>query len=155
MMAHRGATRLQTSQQQLPRDRDWESFFNLLANDADEFCLDSIIEHLWKPKATPIPTHTIAASPQPPSLSKLRTQKASTLSEYIRHTRHSMRQLIVDIGAQVTTMPESAVSHIPSACNHRDAPPGTAVKYGNGEIETIERLVDIGHYKSPSHPGQL
>ena len=33
------------------------------------------------------------------------------------------------------------------AHNHRDAPPGTAVKYGNGEIETIERLVDIGHYE--------
>ena len=30
--------------------------------------------------------------------------------------------------------------------NHRNAPPGTAVKYGNGELETIERLVDIGHY---------
>ena len=35
----------------------------------------------------------------------------------------------------------------PSAHNHRNAPPGTAVKYGNGEIETIERLVDIGHYE--------
>ena len=36
---------------------------------------------------------------------------------------------------------------MPAAHNHRDAPPGTAVKYGNGEIETIERLVDIGHYE--------
>ncbi len=34
-----------------------------------------------------------------------------------------------------------------NARNHRDAPPGTAVKYGNGELETIERLVDIGHYE--------
>ena len=33
------------------------------------------------------------------------------------------------------------------AHNHRDAPPGTAVKYGNGEIETIESLVDIGHFE--------
>ncbi len=43
-------------------------------------------------------------------------------------------------------MPESAVSKMPNAHNHRDAPPGTAVKYGNGELETIERLVDIKHY---------
>ena len=89
-------------------------------------------------------------------MSKLRTQKASTLTERIRQTQHGMRKLthkqrmvnaIVDTGAQVTTMPESAVSRMPSAHNHRDAPPGTAVKYGNGEIETIERLVDIGHYE--------
>ena len=40
-------------------------------------------------------------------------------------------------------MPESALNQMPAAHNHRDAPPGTAVKYGNGEIETIERLVDI------------
>ena len=58
-----------------------------------------------------------------------------------------MVNAIVDTGAQVTTMPESAVSRMPSAHNHRDAPPGTAVKYGNGEIETIEKLVDIGHYE--------
>ena len=44
-------------------------------------------------------------------------------------------------------MPESAVSKMPNAHNHRDAPPGTEVKYGNGEVETIERLVDIGHYE--------
>jgi hypothetical protein len=44
-------------------------------------------------------------------------------------------------------MPESAVSKMPNAHNHRDAPPGTAFKYGNGELETIERLVDIGHYE--------
>ena len=52
-----------------------------------------------------------------------------------------------DIGAQVITMPESAVSKMHNAHNHRDAPPGTVVKYGNGEFETIERLVDIGHYE--------
>jgi hypothetical protein len=44
-------------------------------------------------------------------------------------------------------MPESAVSKMPNAHNHRDAPPGTAVKYGNGKLETIERLVDIGYYE--------
>jgi hypothetical protein len=54
---------------------------------------------------------------------------------------------IVDTGAQVTNMPERAVNRMLAAHNHRDAPPGTAVKYGNGEIETIERLVDIGHYE--------
>ena len=54
----------------------------------------------------------------------------------------------MDTGAQVTTMPESAVSKMPNAHNHRDASPSTAVKYGNGELETIERLVvDIGHYE--------
>jgi hypothetical protein len=45
---------------------------------------------------------------------------------------------IVDTGAQVTTtMPDSVVSKMPNAHNHRDAPQGTAVKYGNGELETI------------------
>jgi hypothetical protein len=58
-----------------------------------------------------------------------------------------MVNAIFDTGAQVTTMPESAVNRMPSAHNHRDAPPGTAVKYGNGEIETIESLVDIGHFE--------
>ena len=58
----------------------------------------------------------------------------------------------MDTAAQVTTMPESAVSKIPNAHNHRDAPPGTAVKYGNDELETIERLDDIGHYESQVIP---
>ncbi len=53
----------------------------------------------------------------------------------------------MDTGAQVTTMPESTVSKMPNVHNHRDGPLGTAVKYGNGELETIERLVDIGHYE--------
>ena len=45
-------------------------------------------------------------------------------------------------------MPESAVNRMPNACNHRDAPPGMAVKYGNGEIESIDTLVvDIGHFE--------
>ena len=54
---------------------------------------------------------------------------------------------IVDTGAQVTTMPESAISMVPNAHNHRDVPPDTTVKYGNGKLETTERLVDIGHYE--------
>jgi hypothetical protein len=42
-------------------------------------------------------------------------------------------------------MPESAVSKMPNAHNHRDDPPGTAVKYGNGELETMpmEAMEDI------------
>jgi hypothetical protein len=59
---------------------------------------------------------------------------------------------IVDTGAQVATMPESAVNRMPAAHNHRNAPPDTAVKYGNREIETIERLVDIGHYEVQINP---
>ena len=96
-------------------------------------------------------------SQQPGTKSSLRTQKATTLSERISKKQQALRtkaankqrtvNAIVDIGAQVTTMPESAVTRMPTAHNHRDAPPGTAVKYGNGEIETIERLVDIGHYE--------
>ena len=58
-----------------------------------------------------------------------------------------MVNAIFDTGAQVTTMPESAVNRMPNAHNHRDAPPGTAVKYGNGEIESIDTLVDIGHFE--------
>ena len=36
---------------------------------------------------------------------------------------------------------------MPNVNNHRDAPSGTAVEYGSGEHEIIERLVDIGHYE--------
>ena len=87
---------------------------------------------------------------------ELRTQRATTLSERTGKKQHTMQaaiwkqrnvNAIIDTEAQVTTMPESAVNRMPAAHNHRDAPPGTAVKYGNGEIETIERLVDIGHYE--------
>ena len=51
-------------------------------------------------------------------------------------------------------MPENAVSKMPCAHNHRDAPPDTAVKYENGELEKIERLVDIGHYEVQVNPHQ-
>jgi hypothetical protein len=82
---------------------------------------------------------------------ELRTQRATTLSERTGKKQHTMQAAIrkqrninamIDTGAQVTTMPESAVNRMPAAHNHRDAPPGTAVK-----IETIERLVDIGRYE--------
>jgi hypothetical protein len=152
MMTHQGATRLQPSQLSVHRTRDWEFFYKSIDHDTSEFGLDTIVE--------PLSVDEIAADPPAQSiakpLSKLRTQTASKLSERIRLTQHGIRKLtnkqrmvnaIVDTGAQVTTMPESAVSRMPSAHNHRDAPPGTAVKYGNGEIETIEKLVDIGHYE--------
>ena len=63
----------------------------------------------------------------------------------LKHIRNI--STIIDTGAQATAMPESAVSKMPNAHNHRDAPSGTAVQYGNGELETIKRLVDIGHYE--------
>ena len=46
----------------------------------------------------------------------------------------------------------SIINKMPTAHNHRDAPPGTTVKYGNGEIETIERLVDIGQNEVQDTP---
>jgi hypothetical protein len=76
------------------------------------------------------------------------TTKTSNFQRKHKNPKHIRNiSAIVDTGAQVTSMPESAVSKMPNAHNHRDAPPGTAVKYGNGERETIERLVDIGHYE--------
>jgi hypothetical protein len=98
----------------------------------------------------------MSSGTKPVLKSELRTQRTLTLSDRFTKKQRAIRtairkqrhvNAIVDTGAQVTTMPESAVSRMPMAHNHRDAPPGTAVKYGNGEIETIERLVDIGHYE--------
>ena len=79
----------------------------------------------------------------------VQTSTARTSKFQRKQKKKNIRKIsaIVDTGAQVTTMPESAVSKMPNAHNHRDAPPGTAVKYGNDELETIERLVDIGHYE--------
>ncbi len=99
---------------------------------------------------------TVSSSKKPVLKSELRTQRSTTVSKRIGKKQHAMQaairkqrnvNAIVDTGAQVTTMPESAVNRMPAAHNHRDVPPGIAVKYGNGEIETIERLVDIGHYE--------
>ena len=96
----------------------------------------------------------MSSSKKPVLKSELRTQRSTTVSKRIGKKQHAMQaairkqrnvNAIVDTGAQVTTMPESAVNRMPAAHNHRDVPSGTAVKYG--EIETIERLVDIGHYE--------
>jgi len=122
-------------------DRDWNFLYR----------------HLTGPSANVTQILNPASEPaKPATKSNLRTLKTATLSERIRQTQHGLRKqthkqrmvnAIFDTGAQVTTMPESALNRMPSAHNHRDAPPGTAVKYGNGEIETIESLVDIGHFE--------
>ena len=122
-------------------DRDWDFFYRSLTGPSTNVMplLNSIFE-----------------SAKPGTKSNIRTLKTAPLSERIRQNQHNLRKqahkqrmvnAIFDTGAQVTTMPESAVNRMPSAHNHRDAPPGTAVKYGNGEIETIESLVDIGHFE--------
>jgi hypothetical protein len=104
---------------------------------------------------TPRPTTGATSSVNTVRTSTTKTSKFQRNHTNPKHIRNI--SAIVDTGAQVTTMPESAVSKMPNAHNHRDAPPGTAVKYGNGELETIERLVDIGHYEvqvTPDNPYQ-
>ena len=94
---------------------------------------------------TPRPTTGETSNVNTVRTSTTKTSKFQRKHKNPKHIRNI--SAIVDTGAQVTTMPESTVSKMPNAHNHRDAPPGTAVKYGNGELETIERLVDIGHYE--------
>ena len=142
---HRDATRLPpnpTLARTAHTEHDWDFFYHSLLA-APETTRSAILT-------------TMSSGKKPVMKSELRTQRATTLSERIGKKQHAMQaairkqrnvNAIVDTGAQVTTMPESAKNQMPAAHNHRDAPPGTAVKYGNGEIETIERLVDIGHYE--------
>jgi hypothetical protein len=124
-----------------PQKQDWDFFYRSLQAPA-----------IVRPKVLA----KLCSGTTPVFKAELRTQRATTLSERIGKRQHAMQaairkqrnvNAIIDTGAQVTTMPESVVNRMPAAHNHRDAPPGTAVKYGNGEIETIERLVDIGHYE--------
>jgi hypothetical protein len=141
---HRGATRLQPNTAPARAEHmehDWDFFYHSL---------------LAPPETRSAILTKMSSGKKPVLKSELRTQRNTTLSERFAKKQRAMRtairkqrhvNAIVDTGAQVTTMPESAVSRMPMAHNHRDAPPGTAVKYGNGEIETIERLVDIGHYE--------
>ena len=76
------------------------------------------------------------------------TTKTSKFQRKHKNPNHIQNiSAIGDTGAQVKTMPESALSKMPYAHNYRDASSGTAVKYGNGELETIQRLVDIRHYE--------
>jgi hypothetical protein len=124
----------------LPEKHDWDFFYR----------------SLQAPETRSAILTTMSSGKKPVLKSELRTQRTTTLSERIDRRQYAMQaairkqrnvNAIVDTGAQVTTMPESAVNRMSSAHNHRNAPPGTAVKYGIGEIETIERLVDIGHYE--------
>ena len=117
-------------------DRDWDFFYRSLSGPSAN------VPQLLK--------NSLNIGANPAVKSDIRTLKRAPLSDRIRQTQKGLRKqrmvnAIFDTGAQVTTMPESAVNRMPSAHNHRDAAPGTAVKYGNGEIETIESLVDIGH----------
>ena len=91
---------------------------------------------------TPMPTTGVTSN-----ANTVRTSTTKTFKFQRKHKNPKHISAIVDTGAQVTIMPESAVSKMSNAHNNRDAPPGIAVKYGNGELETIERLVDIGHYE--------
>ena len=121
-----GTTRLPTPAPTVRTDhteRDWDFFYRSL---------------LAPPETRVDILSTMISSQQSGTKSSLRTQKATTLSERISKKQQALRtkaankqrtvHAIVDTGAQVTTMPESAVNRMPTAHNHRDAPPGTAVK---------------------------
>ena len=81
---------------------------------------------------TPRPTTGATSNVNTVRTSTTKTSKFQRKHKNPKHIRNI--SAIMDTGAQVTTMPESAVSKMPNAHNHRDAPPGTAVKYGNGEL---------------------
>jgi hypothetical protein len=72
-----------------------------------------------------------------------RTHRQETTRNAGRNTEQRNGNVIIDTGAQVTTMPDAQSPRRTIIATS----PGTAVKYSNGEIETIERFVDIGHYE--------
>ena len=84
---------------------------------------------------TPKPKTGVTSNANTVRTSTGHTSKFQSKHKNPKHIRNIFA--IVDTGAQVKTIPESAVSKMPNAHNHRDAPPGNAVKYGNGELETI------------------
>jgi hypothetical protein len=99
-------------------DRNWDFYYRSLSGPSA--------------KITPL-LNSLFDSAKPGVPSDIRTLKAAPLSKRIRKTQQGIRKqrmvnAILDTGAQVTTMPESAVNRMPNARNHRDAPQGTAVK---------------------------
>jgi hypothetical protein len=134
---HRDATRLPpnpTLARTAHTEHDWDFFYHSL---------------LAAPETRSAILTTISSGKKPVMKSELRTQRATTLSERIGKKQQAMQATIRkqhNVNSIVDTA-ESAVNRMPAAHNHRDTPPGTVVKYGNGEIETIERLADIGHYE--------
>jgi len=51
---------------------------------------------------------------------------------------------IVDTGAQISTIPEMLITVDAWTNSRRPAPPGTAIKYGNNDIQEVYSQVDIG-----------
>ncbi len=82
---------------------------------------------------TPRPTAWVTSNANTVRTSTTKTSKFQSKHKNPKHIRNI--SAIVDTGAQVTTMPESAVSKMPNAHNHRDAPPGTAVKSGTASLK--------------------
>ena len=93
---------------------------------------------------TPKPTTGVTSN-----ANTVRTSIAKTSKIQRKHKNPKHISAIVVTGAQVTTMPESAVSKMPNAHNHRDAPPGTAERRArNHRAPSRHRTL-----RSPSHPG--
>jgi hypothetical protein len=104
---------------------------------------------------TPRPTAGVTSTAKTSKFQRFEFQRRRQSSSAItKLLSTSIRNIsaIVDTGAQVTTIPESAVSKMPNAHNHCDAPPGTVAKYGNGELEKLSAC--IGHYEVQVTPGK-
>jgi hypothetical protein len=87
-------------------------------------------------------------------------QKTVPNLSYQDRTRRRQRRLrsnieaILDTGAQVSTISERLAMESPLTRNLRDAPHGTAVMYGDGKLQPIDKIVDIGSYDfqlTPEH----
>ena len=96
----------------VPEGRDWDFFYSSL---------------LTTPETRSAILTTMSSGKKPVLKSKLRTKRATTLFERIGKKQHAMQaairkqrnvNAIVDTGAQVTTMPESAVNRMLAAHNH-------------------------------------
>jgi len=93
-------------------------------------------------------------STAPNRTSMLFTQRATSsrftpLQHKIRVRQHKLRtsmHAILDSGAQVSTMSASLAEQSPLTHNLRPAPHGTAVMYGNGTMQRVDKLIDVGTY---------